>query len=194
MRRIATLLALTVIGLSSHESRAAVSFAAGNQSVAPGGSLGVPVSVGDFVDVTSFQFVLRWDKDILQFVSVNFAGSPLPGLDSSNFGTDGTADGELRVSWDFLPTTLVGTPTAFSVNYAALGGIGEQTPVSFEGVQGFPIEVTVNFAAVTPEFSIGGVSVVPEPINVALGAFAGVFAVGTTVSWFLKRRSPPASS
>ncbi len=69
-----------------------------------GNTLILTVAVNDLVDVTSIQFPMTWDSDLMTFQSISIIND-LPGLSSSNFITPltGGPAGQLSFSW-FDPT------------------------------------------------------------------------------------------
>ncbi len=122
-------------------------FYAGEQVVAPGDILTVPIRVGGFADVTSVQFTLAWDPTVLQFLSLTSFG--LPGLGAGNFNAQ--LEGRLACSWDDPGGTGVTTNdgvSLFSVQFKAWDTNGAWSPLAFENVP-TPCEVTVN-SEVTP--------------------------------------------
>lgn len=196
MKRITVLLvAMTSFVLLAPTMRAAViTFMAGDETVVLSSPVTVPITVSGFTDVTTFQFTLEWESDVIQFLSVgNFV---LPGMTASSFGTGGAAAGTLTVSWDdadLSGETLSSGANLFDINYISAGSAGF-TDVSFTGsvvplevstlVGGSPTEQT--FAAIA-----GSVNAVPEP---ALGVFAGLFVGAMALRRVLnKRASQPAS-
>ena len=57
----------------------------------------VPVTVTNFNDIVSVQFVILWDPAVLSFESVG--GFNVPDLDILDFGLDQVQDGILRFAW-----------------------------------------------------------------------------------------------
>lgn len=68
----------------------------------PGQEICLPVTCENFSNVASMQFSLNWDPSVIEYTDIIFGN--LPALSLSNFGTLGTDEGELRVSW-LDPTT-----------------------------------------------------------------------------------------
>jgi len=91
------------------------------------------ITVENFVDVSTFQFLLQWDNTILSYTGVNpgqlgppelFFGPPSP----TNF---------LNFSWNdlLLQTQSVGDgQTIFSICFDVIGNPGDVSPVTFEPV------------------------------------------------------------
>lgn len=71
--------------------------------------------------------------------------------------------------------------TLFTVNFTAAGGVGSSTSLSFNTLARIALDDSFgnNLSYTDPSFSIGEVSVVPEPVNMALGIFGGVLLVVT---------------
>lgn len=166
--------------------QAAVVFTAGDETVLPGGSVGVPVSVTGFTDVTTFQFSLHWDEDVLQYSSVGSHG--LPSLSGGNFGTGDVALGTLTVSWNYDPTGVLDDSIIFAVNFTALGAAGTQSAITFDGTP-TPWEVTVNYGIADYGSVNGNVTVVPEPVNFALAVFGLLLAGRAAARWVARRRA-----
>jgi hypothetical protein len=185
--------ALVVLMLFARLAQAAVTFTAGSASTTPGGSVSVPISVSGFANVTTFQFTLQWNPNVIQFSSVGNLN--LPDLAPANFDTaSAVTSGFLTLSWNdsthsFPVGTTVDDRNIFSMNFVANGASGTSSSIAFSGFQ-TAIEVTVGGVPVDDsDFFPGNVSVVPEPTNIALGVFAGLFGGVTTLRWFLKRRT-----
>jgi hypothetical protein len=141
----------------------------------------VPVTTAGFTDINNFQFTLTWDPSVITFDSTSNYG--LPGLGVGSFGfLEGRPD-RLTVSWDDLgsPTTRADGTTLFSVVFNAVGQPGEDSSINFSD-DPTPREVTAGVGAQEGTIMVfegvpGMVTVVPEPINVALGIFGGLVAV-----------------
>jgi len=145
-------------------------------SVSPGGSVSVPITVSDFNDVTSFQFTLQWDSNVLQYSSTGNYG--LAGLVGGSFGY--LAPNRLTVGWDdpnAVGVTVPSGTTIFSVNFNAVGSPGSSSLIDFTD-DPTRREVSVLFSVADFGQTAGTVEVVPEPVNLALGAF-GCVLVGT---------------
>lgn len=97
------------------------------------GTFTVPVKVADFKNVSSFQFTLEWDKDILAFESAQ--GEGLPGV---VFGEKYTEDGQLTVLWYNLQggsSSLSDKQSAFTVTFRTKGNLGDRSPVSLSSAR-----------------------------------------------------------
>jgi hypothetical protein len=188
---------LVVLLLVARPAQAAITFTAGSAQVAPGQSYNVPITVSGFTDVVGFQFTLQWDPNVLQFSSVTglgLAGLTYIGLDDpvyqdDNFGTQLTSVGKLTVSRNNSAQTVNDGTSIFAINYTAVGVAGQLTSILF--VDDLMMR-EVFLSGLSPvEFAStpGNVSVVPEPTDIALGIFAGLFAGTTTLGWVINRRS-----
>jgi hypothetical protein len=171
--------------LSARLSPAAiVTFTAGNESALPASPVTVAITVSGFNDVFGFSFSLEWNPSVVQFNSIANLAS-LPGFDSGDFNTTQTSSGRLGVLWNddnLSGETLANSSKLFDINFTTAAG--GSTPLAFTDnpvardvvviVNGFPTQAT--FAGVD-----GSLTVVPEPINVALGLFAAILA-GMTIA------------
>lgn len=188
-------LAILMMGLAlGFSSRAAVTFTAGTETVSLGGTVSVPVMVSGFVDVSGFQFTLSWSAAELSLDATT------PITISSALSSAGTADfntltpGRLTFIWDTgTALTLTDNSTIFTMLFLAHGTVGTSTGLSFSDA---PTIRGVTFADLT-EGTIanglmitvnGGVTVVPEPVHLALGCFAGILSGTAGIRWWLGRR------
>jgi hypothetical protein len=184
---------LTGLLLLARSAEAAViTFSAGDETVGTSSPVAVPITVSGFTDVVTFQFTLSWEPGVVQYLSVGNFG--LSGLTAASFGTTQVDSGILTVSWDdatLLGQDLVTGSKLFDLNFITASSPGN-TLVSFTGIPA-GLEVSTiagsNITAQTFNPIAGSVNVVPEPINIALGVFAGLFAGTTTLRWILKKRS-----
>ena len=107
------------------------------------------VSVDGFTDIVSFQYSMNWDENILDYASVqNFN---LTDLNASAFGTSGTANGDLTVSWIHQATTGVTVPDGtviYQVCFDVLTGTEGQTAAVSLSASPTSIEVTDNTSSV----------------------------------------------
>jgi hypothetical protein len=198
MRKVVVTLS-TIIGLVlSAPSHGAVMFeASSGLQVASGANVSVQITVSDFADVLGFQFTLQWDPNVLQFSSVNGLGLPnftYLDPDPGNGDNFGFSTGKLTVVWDNAsPVTVNNASTIFAINYTVVGASGSESSIAFIDspaprqvtIAGIPFPVDGTFASTD-----GSVTVVPEPVTVALGVFTGLFVVTTTVRRILRRRRP----
>ncbi len=173
--------------LASTVSYGAVQFIASDETAELSSPVTVPITVSGFADVTTFQFTLQWDPDVIQFSSVS--GFGLAYLTAGSFGTLGTATGTLTVSWDDLDLTgktLSAGSKIFDVNFTSASSVGS-TSVLFTG-DPTPREVSVNFVSDVFIPVDGSVIVVPEPVNVAFAFFGCIFVGTMTIRWIRSNR------
>ena len=178
---------------------AGIIYTAGTETVGPGGNVSVPITVssaltGNDVYWTAAGFHLTWNSSVLNLqstspISVSLSGTPLGSLTLGNFGSPNA--GQLNFSWFSGAATGYQVPdgsTLFTVEFTAVGG--PSTTVSFDTVSdiAFTDSTGSDLTIRTPTWNNGGVSVVPEPINWALGLFACVFIGGAAVRWVSNRR------
>jgi len=160
------------VWLFSGTAEGTVTFTAGSPTAVSGSPVTVPISVSGFANVGSFQFDLSWTASVIDFSSVGNVASVLQtGTFDANEGTPGT----LTVLWYGNGSTLTEGSTAFSVVFDTPGAPGSSSGVSFTGDQGVfdgsAIPQPLTFSLIN-----GTVQVVPEPVNLALGAFGVIFA------------------
>jgi hypothetical protein len=165
-------------------------FTAGTETVDPGGSVSVPITVQNFQNVDGVQFSLTWNSGLL-----TLQPTPVGGLiPSLSGGTFGPGTGALTWAWfNIAGVTVVDGTAIFSVQFTASGTPGETT-VSFGDTPTPRLAVLLDGTFGVPFTVNGNVTVVPEPINWALGLFACVFIGGAASVSILSRmmaRIPP---
>jgi hypothetical protein len=175
---------------------AGIIFAAGTETVGPGGNVSVPITAGYSSPTSEASgnwinagFNLLWSQGVLnlQLTPVTLTGSPLP-LTTGNFNS---LPGELRFTWSDSTGFGSAVPdgsTLFTVNFIAVGGPGSSTPVNFTTPDTIGLLASGSLTFIDPTGSPGQVSVIPEPINWALGLFACVLIGSATVRWISSRR------
>ncbi len=133
-----------------------LTFTIEDQDAQTGDMICLDVSVENFTDIVSAQYTMIWDETELQFDNVqNFN---LTDLNASAFGTSGTANGELTMSWLHQATTGVTLPNntvIYQVCYTVLSGVNTTPLVSFTG-NPTAIEVTDNSGTEIDFFSNPG--------------------------------------
>jgi hypothetical protein len=180
----AGLLVTSIPGLQTAHG-AVITFTAGDASAPPSSPVIVPISVTDFTDVLLFQFTIQWNPNVVQFSSIaNLAN--LPGFAVGNFGTGNTGSGQLTVSWDdgdLSGEDLANGSRLFDINFTIIGLVGSSTSVQFTD-DPTPRLVGINVGGIPTPATFaqddGSVTVVPEPVNAALGLF-GAFLAGTLI-------------
>ena len=124
----------------------AVTFKIDDQTVTSGDSISTSITVSGFSSVTSFQFTLIWNPDLLDYSSAGSFG--LDFLSGSSFGTTQVSQGKLTVSWDdssLLGKTLSDGAAIFSVNFNVIGNNGSSAFINL-GDDPTEREVTVDFS------------------------------------------------
>ena len=170
--------------------QAGIIFTAGNETVGPGGSGSVPITVSSTLTSEGWLnagFRLAWNQNVLTLQPpVIVAGSALPLSAAGNF--DSSTPGTLVFTW--YSGTGVQVPdgsTLCTLDFTAVGGSGSSTSVSFTSVDQILFS---DFTFTSPTGADGRLTVVPEPINRALGLFACLFLGTATVRWIYRRRTP----
>ena len=181
-----------LILLASAARGAIVTFVGGTDTVGISSPATVAVTVNDFTDVVGFQFTIEWDPSVVQYSSVGNFG--LDFLTAGSFGTTEVGSGFLTVAWfdnDLINQTLVNASTLFDINFTSANAPGS-TDISFTGSRA-PMEVNtfVDPDFLPLDFGVlnGSVTVVPEPLNKALGLFACCFVAAMTARWIFNGHS-----
>ncbi len=95
--------------------------------------MNLPVTVSNFDSILSVQFVIRWDPEVLQFISVGTYS--LPDLGDEDFGLTHTQDsGIFRLAWYAPDTFGVTEPdgyTIFKLKFKVIGPTLSGTEVYF---------------------------------------------------------------
>lgn len=142
-----------------------VTFTTSTESAPAGGVATVAVSATDFTDVTSTQFTLTWDPNVLSFNATgNYA---LSGWASGVLGdpTETGNPGELTVAWDdpdAVGKSLANGATLFTITFDAVGTEGASTAVAF-GSTPTPAEVAIGLQTATFASNDGTVSLTAPP-------------------------------
>lgn len=186
----------------SSSLHAGIIFNAGDWTVGQNGNVSVPIKVSSDLGSSgsvywgSTQFDLVWTTSVLslqQTTPVDFTGSPLaPYSPSWSSGPDGEST-ILSFHWySTLPgakgVLVPDDSTLFTVNFAAGDNLGT-TLLSFENIEQVPLvdQDGKNLIYANPIGDDGQVTVVPEPINWALGLFAFVF-IGSAAIRLIRNR------
>ncbi|MEM9886278.1 MAG: gliding motility-associated C-terminal domain-containing protein [Bacteroidota bacterium] len=120
----------------------------GSTNIPMDGSGCIDVTVENFTDVSSFQFEMMWNNNVLRFDSVTNLNPNLSGYSISNsFGTDDALTlGTLRTIWadvnTFAPVTFSDGEVLFSICFSARGDEGECGDVDIDFNSGLSVEVT----------------------------------------------------
>jgi hypothetical protein len=167
-----------------------VSFQAANVSVEPGATVQVPLLVSGFTTVTSAQFSLQWDTNVLRFLGTS--DYTLPNLGEGNFNTNNAATGVLAFSWDDTEVATLSNSTAiFNLRFAAIGTNGADAAVLFTD-NPTAREVTVqlvvaNFIATPGQVQLRYLApaILTQPQSQSVAAYASV-----TFSVLAQSRAP----
>jgi hypothetical protein len=167
-----------------------VSFQVANVSVEPGATVKVPLLVSGFTTVTSAQFSLQWDTNVLRFLGAS--DYTLPNLGEGNFNTNNAAAGVLAFSWDDTEAATLSNSTAiFNLGFAAVGTNGADATVLFTD-NPTAREVTVQLVVANFIASPGQVqlrylapAILTQPQNQSVAAHASV-----TFSVLTQSRAP----
>ena len=104
------------------------------------------VKVTGFDSIVGMQYVIRWDPEVFEFISVVVYSGNLPELDNDDFGTTQALDsGIVRLLWSH--SNLLGgvsvddeTPI-FRIRLKAIGSVGEGSTVIFTEDALTPFEI-----------------------------------------------------
>jgi hypothetical protein len=108
-------------------------FRLNSQEVCIESHLTIPVTVQNFELLTSFQYTISWDTELLSFDTVSFTNADLGA--NLLFGTNMTEDGILTVSWfdqNVQGVSLDDSTKVFAIDFTSLGSNLSSTDVSFE--------------------------------------------------------------
>lgn len=131
-----------------------------DETAAAGSNVCLTVTANDFTDIVSMQFSMHFDESILDYTGVQAFG--LQDLTAASFGTTGTGNGDLTVSWFDNSTngvSLSNGSTLFEVCFDVIGSSGSVSPYTFDGTPTTIEVIDVNSQEVTPAFDAGSVTV-----------------------------------
>jgi hypothetical protein len=174
------------------QSHAALTLTAGsgNDIVSPGGTLIIPITVTGFTDLRGVSFTLTWTSGVLSYQSHTAANGLLGGIPS--FG--GTpSSGTLAFAWvggsagAGNGVTLNDNTALFSVTFTGGSTLGP-TAINFSSSPTVIQAIAADGSVVPVNTVSDQVTVVPEPINWALGLFACGFVGSATVRWVSSRK------
>lgn len=180
-------------------------------SVTIGGSSGsantevcVPVTVSNFTDIRSMQFILKYDPAVLDFTRVS--GFNLADLDAADF--DEMTPGNIMVSWSSSMASANGVTVAngtkiFDVCFNLIGTSSQSSPIEIVGTPNRPIEVIqagnpINLNATAGSINITGSTLTGvgffistesvEPgesvcVEVTVQNFAAISGLGFNMQW-----------
>ncbi|MBI1225126.1 MAG: hypothetical protein GC192_07785 [Bacteroidetes bacterium] len=103
MKRPITNLVIGLLALFASHLAAQPTFSVSPQTITAnaGDNITVDIVVSSFDNILTFQYSMNWNPAVLEFQSPvgNISPSQLPGMNASSFGTTGTGNGILTVSW-----------------------------------------------------------------------------------------------
>jgi hypothetical protein len=170
-------------------------FKASTENVISGNPVNVEITTTNFVSLSAFQFSISWDTNVLTIDPVtpviNIAPSIQTGFSFAATNSSGEVTGQLGVLWSTAGSVTVADNTAlFDMNFTSSAAAGTLSAITFTN---FPTEILVTDVAFNddiPTLVNGLVTVVPEPVNVALGLLGGVWALGSIWrGWRSRRRA-----
>ncbi len=104
-----------------------VAFHLTDAAALPGQQVNMPVKVGQFDQVSGFQYTMEWDPAVLKLEHVQ------GGIITPAFGTDDAGTGILTASWfaaGGLSETLSDDETAFNLVFTVTGQLGDASPIT----------------------------------------------------------------
>ena len=126
--------------------------------VCDNGTVNIDVSVSNFIDISSAQFGITWDPDVVQFSSVS---NNMPA--SALYNTANAPIGELRFSWFDAnpppgytpPGPPLGSQIIFTIIFNIVGNYNPDnfTAINFGSVPGFSMEIA-STSGIIPNASI----------------------------------------
>ena len=116
-----------------------------DQQGTPGDTVVVDIRVDNFMSISSFQFSVNWDPEVISFIALEEYNDSLQafGEDNFNFASDLTDIGQLVVSWSDPLTRGIHLPdsaTLFALVFTAIGDIGDSTTIV---ISDDPLEIEV---------------------------------------------------
>lgn len=131
MKKFNTFFFALTLFLSFHVNAQEVTVMTQNMTVEPDATFDLNVQVMDFEVISSVQFAMFWDSDVLEYVGVENFGLPDMSLSGNFFFVD-TVPGRLRFSWVdpdpyFNGVTVDDMTTIFSVKMKAIGNPAQST-------------------------------------------------------------------
>ena len=152
-----------------------VNFFIGDSLSVTGNNICMPVTVSDFVDITSFQFLLNWDNSILRYTGTSPGDLDLANFNIATLPLGSPFPDTMFVSWsstfDFMTgtfelITLNDDDVAFNICFDVIGTSGV-SPIIFLEEQR---EVgTADAQDGSPKFKNGSVTIISNILNVDVG-------------------------
>lgn len=126
----------------------------GSGTVAPGQTICIPISVKSFTNIISMQYSIRWDANVLEYVSMQ--DSRLNGFGAESMGITNAKRGALAFVWlepQLKPITLNDGQPIYTLCFKAIGKAGASTAVYVDGTPTAMEAVNVQEALVP--FTVG---------------------------------------
>lgn len=146
---------------------------------APNQVMNLPLSVSNFDSIVSAQFVIQWDPEVLQFLTVGTFG--LPALSAGQFGLDSAlTQGYLRFAWtcpqnvDTIGISVPDGTEIFKLKFKVIGEVLSGTPV--EVTELLPLTVFEVGTANGVQYGFASPTYIPPALD------QGFVAVGYTVA------------
>ncbi len=181
-----------------------VTFDIGEGQGIPGGTVCIPVTVQDFVDVGSFQLSIDFDPAVLSFSQVQNFNTSVTGLDAADFSVSGNLIIASWIETSLGSVTLANGEVLFEICFDIIGNLGDVGAVvfstagvnevadgnaqllGFNGIDGF---VEVSSSALIATYTTDSVSCP----NIPDGAFTVTVSNGMppySVTWQLLPAGP----
>jgi len=187
---------LLLLSFAGFSQSPCFSFRMPTLSGALGDTVLVPVSVRDFQDILTFQFILSWSEDDLELLPPLALGANPLGLSSANYNA--SQPGELRFAFfdqNALGVTLPDNTVLFTLRFQVKTAQSEFITIrNQQGQTAFPWEVVAGSVQLSTALVAGGVYAnMPLPSNppvideICSGATSGnclnnVGTISTTIS------------
>ena len=140
---------------------AGLEFATGQASVAPQGTILVPIRVKNFKNISGFQFTLSWDESVLQFQDV------MNGSLAVSYGDNSVSQGQAILLWtepNISSLTLADSTIVFYVKYKAVGNDGQFSAIEINSGAA-PVEVVDKDVQNVPVDKIEGTIVIDQSVG-----------------------------
>jgi hypothetical protein len=137
------------------------------ETVEPGSSISVDVSVVDFENILAMQFSINWNPEVLEFNSIS-SFEALPDYSSANFGTNAAHLGKLSTLWvDNLLSgvTLDDSSSLFTIYFTVVGADESSSLVAIAS-DPTPIEISDIDGNVLPVILDNGMITVVGPLSI----------------------------
>ncbi len=127
-----------------NEEPGAVTIKSASETVKPGDTVCVDITVNDFFAVTDMNFSIGWDASILRFEGIENIN--LRSLEEADFNLDNFVSGIITLDWSDETGVLLEDDTRiFSLCFTAIGPVGASTKVAFTDAPQPPfIRTTLN--------------------------------------------------